>query len=54
MDIFYIFSNKNSSDTETEMFKALGISTKEEEVKQNFKNDYKANIEMIESIDMGQ
>ncbi len=51
VDIFYVFSNKNTSDTETEMFKALGISTKEEEVKQNFRNDYKANIEMIESRD---
>lgn len=51
IDIFYILSTKSYGDTETELLKTFGIYTKEEEVKEYFRENYLSNIEKIEDID---
>lgn len=52
IDIFYILSNKSDGETETEMFRVLGINTTEEETKQEFRDTYLTNIEVANDIDI--
>lgn len=51
IDIFHILSNKPYGETQTNLIKTFGISTKEEEIKLNFRRSYLSNIEIIENVD---
>lgn len=51
IDIFHILSDMSYGETETEIFKIFGIHTKEEEIKQSFRQIYLTNIEKVKNID---